>query len=281
MGSDMSEAATSPAVRKFGVVRARKKRPRSVFKRLVEPLAAWALALVLIGAWQISVPLSGLSDFVLPTPWSILKRMIQDRALLLDHAWITVFEVVAGFAIAAVTGITTALAIFFSRTFERAVYPLLVALQTVPKVALAPLIVIYLGYGWGPKVFLSFLISYFPIVIATVVGLQSLEKGLVNMARSMGANGAHLFFKIRLPTALPSIFGGFKVAIALAVIGAIIGEYVAAEKGLGYLQLQANANFDTTLNFACVIMIALVGVGLYFAIMLIEGRVVYRREDAK
>jgi NitT/TauT family transport system permease protein len=143
------------------------------------------------------------------------------------------------------------------------------------------LLVLYLGYGWGPKISLAFLISFFPIVISTVVGLQSLEKGLVNLVRSMGANGWQTFFKVRLPAALPSVFGGFKVAISLAVIGAIIGEYVAAERGLGYLQLQSNARFDTELNYATVVAISALGVVLYFVLSFVEGRVVYQREAAK
>jgi NitT/TauT family transport system permease protein len=161
------------------------------------------------------------------------------------------------------------------------VYPLLVALQTVPKIALAPLMVLYLGYGWTPKIVLAFLISFFPIVISTVVGLQSLDKGLVNMVRSMGSTEWQTFFKVRLPAALPSIFGGLKVAISLAVIGAIIGEYIAAERGLGYLQLQANSQFDTTLNFATVVTISLVGVLLYYAVAIVEAKVSHERESSK
>jgi NitT/TauT family transport system permease protein len=138
-----------------------------------------------------------------------------------------------------------------------------------------------MGYGWAPKIFLAFLIAYFPIVISTVVGLQSLEPGMVNLVRSMGASEAQTFWKIRLPAALPSIFGGLKVAIALAVIGAVIGEYVAAERGLGYLQLQANAKFDTALNFASVVMVSLIGVLLYSGVMFFERRLVYRRDTAK
>jgi NitT/TauT family transport system permease protein len=156
---------------------------------------------------------------------------------------------------------------------ERAVYPLLIAVQTIPKVALAPLVVLYLGYGWGPKLFLAFLISFFPIVVATVVGLKGLERGYANLVKSMGASEAQIFLKVRLPAALPSIFGSFKVAVSLAVIGAVIGEYVAAERGLGYLQLQANANFDVTLNFAAVLVIALLGVSLYSLILFAERKI--------
>jgi NitT/TauT family transport system permease protein len=257
---------------------AKKRRSRD---NLAERLAAPIFAVMILVIWQLAVPLLGLSEFVLPTPWSIGRRLVVDFALLIAHAAYTVFEVVAGFGLAVAIGIPLALAIFYWRPFERAIYPMLVALQTIPKIALAPLLVLYLGYGWGPKISLAFLISFFPVVISTVVGLQSLEKGLVNLVRSMGANEWQTFVKVRLPAALPSVFGGFKVAIGLAVIGAIIGEYVAAERGLGYLQLQANARFDTALNFATVVVISALGVLLYFVLSFIENKVVYQREVAK
>ena len=261
------------------------KVPRTPRRRkqsnVLETYGSLVLALIILGVWQLAVPLLGLSEFVLPTPWSIAKRMVTDGQLLATHASFTLMEVLAGFMAAVLVGIPLALAIFYSRVFERAVYPLLVALQTVPKIALAPLLVLYLGYGWGPKIGLAFLISFFPIVISTVVGLQSLDKGLVNMVRSMGSSEWQTFVKVRLPAALPSIFGGLKVAISLAVIGAIIGEYIAAERGLGYIQLQANAQFDTTLNFATVVTISLVGVLLYYVLAILEAKVSYQRESAK
>lgn len=256
----------------------RGRRKRGFSERVVEPLAAPALALIVLAIWQLAVPVLGLSEFVLPTPLQILRRMGKDYALLLIHARVTLFEVLGGFACAVLAGIPTALLIFYSRVFERAVYPLLIAEQAVPKVALAPLVVLYLGYGWAPKIFLAFLIGYFPIVVSTVVGLQALDPAMVSLVRSMGANGWQTFVKIRLPAALPSIFGGLKLAIGLAVIGAVIGEYVAAEKGLGYLQLQANSQFDTTLNFASVVMISGLGVFLFALVRLAERWLVFRRE---
>jgi NitT/TauT family transport system permease protein len=256
---------------------------RKKLKRIspLERYGSVLLTTVILLIWQASVPLLGLSEFVLPTPWSIGERMVKDAELLALHASFTLLEVLVGFAAAVVLGVPLALAIFYSRVFENAVYPLLVALQTVPKIALAPLMVLYLGYGWTPKIVLAFLISFFPIVISTVVGLQSLDKGLVNMVRSMGSTEWQTFFKVRLPAALPSIFGGLKVAISLAVIGAIIGEYIAAERGLGYLQLQANSQFDTTLNFATVVTISLVGVLLYYAVAIVEAKVSHERESSK
>lgn len=255
-----------------------KKRPRSSW---LERYSALLVAAMLIAAWQILVPLSGLSAFVLPTPLAIATRMFNDAPLLVAHLYVTLFEVIVGFGMGVLIGVPLALSIFYSRPFERAIYPILVGLQTVPKVSLAPILVLYLGYGWAPKIVLAFLISFFPIVISTVVGLQSLDTNLVNLVRSMGANEWQTFFKLRLPAALPNIFGGFKVAISLAVIGAVIGEYVAAERGLGYLQLQANSLFDTTLNFATVVTISLLGVILYYVIDVVEARVSYKRDDAK
>jgi NitT/TauT family transport system permease protein len=247
-------------------------------RRIVEALAAPLLALALLVAWQVAVPALGLSEFVLPTPVQIAKRIGKDWPLLFTHARVTLVEVLGGFVFAVLAGIPTALLIFYSRIFERAVYPLLIAEQAIPKVALAPLVVLYLGYGWAPKIFLAFLIGYFPIVVATVVGLQSLEPAMVDLLRAMGATPWQTFIKLRLPAALPSLFGGLKLAIGLAVIGAVIGEYVAAERGLGYLQLQANSQFDTTLNFASVITISALGVLLFFALRLLESAVVFRRE---
>jgi NitT/TauT family transport system permease protein len=249
----------------------------AVLDRLAAPLFAGAVLL----AWEAVVRAFAISEFILPSPWAILKRVVTDYPLLAAHARTTVLEVIGGFGLAVVTGVPFALATFYSRLMEKAVYPLLVGLQTIPKVALAPLLVLYLGYGWAPKIFLAFLISFFPIVIATVVGLQSLDRGLVHLVRAMGASEGQTFWKIRLPAALPNLFGGLKVGIALAVIGAVIGEYVAAERGLGYLQLQATSQFDTTLNFASILVISLVGVALYFVLTMVESRFVFRREQAR
>lgn len=260
--------------------RLRRRRRRNI-QALIESLAAPVLSLILLAAWQIGVPLLGLSVFVLPTPIQIIERIGSDFHLLATNSLVTLLETLAGFLLAAMAGVATAFAIFYSRVFERAIYPLLVAMQTVPKVALAPLLVLYLGYDFAPKCFLAFLLAYFPIVIATVVGLQALDKSMVDVVRSMGANEWQTFFKIRLPAALPSIFGGLKVGISLAVIGAVIGEYVAAERGLGYLQLQASSQFDTTLSFAALVIISVLGVITFWGIELLERRVVFRREAAK
>ena len=255
------------------------KRP-PLLRQLFEKFSALLLASAIILFWQIYVKVSGITEFVLPAPTAIAERLIVDFPLLISHAVITFSEVIAGFGSAVIIGLPMALIIFYSPIFERSIYPILIALQTVPKIVLAPLLVLYLGYGWAPKIVLAFLISFFPILISTVIGLQSLDKDLVNMVRSMGAKEYQIFHKLRLPAALPNVFGGFKVAIYLAVIGAVIGEYVAAEQGLGYLQLQANSQFDTTLNFATVIMISAIGVCLYLILNALEKRISFRRDSA-
>ncbi len=250
------------------------------YKQFLQKFSAIILATAIIFFWQIYVQLSGVTEFVLPAPSAIAERIIIDYPLLISHAIITMAEVIAGFGSAVLIGLPMALVIFYSPIFERSIYPILIALQTVPKIVLAPLLVLYLGYGWAPKIVLAFLISFFPILISTVIGLQSLDKDLVNMVRSMGAKEYQIFYKLRLPAALPNVFGGFKVAIYLAVIGAVIGEYVAAEQGLGYLQLQANSQFDTTLNFATVVMISAIGVSLYLILNTLEKRISFRRDRA-
>ena len=249
--------------------------------RILEKLAAPAFALGLILLWELFARYSGISEFVLPAPSAIVARMGVDHRLLLSNAYVTAIEVLGGFLIATVAGIGLALAIFYLRIVEIAIYPILIALQTIPKVALAPLIVIYFGYGWGPKLFLSFIISFFVIVVSTVVGLQGMDSGYARVVRSMGATERQIFLKVRLPAALPSIFGSLKVALTLAVIGAVLGEYVAAEKGLGYLQLQANANFDMILNYAAVVSIGLLGVLFYGLIRVAERIFVAKRASSR
>ena len=190
-----------------------KRRRRRAIQTVAETLAAPVITLLILLIWQFGAPAIGLSDFVLPTPWQIIKRIGTDYRLLFTNSLVSLLEILAGFLIAATTGVLTALMIFYSRIFERAFYPLLVALQTIPKVALAPLLVLYLGYDFAPKCFLAFLLAYFPIVISTVVGLQALDKSMVSLVRSMGANEWQTFFKIRLPAALPNIFAGLKVGV--------------------------------------------------------------------
>ncbi|MHB0886682.1 MAG: ABC transporter permease [Bacillota bacterium] len=225
-------------------------------------------------AWEVAVRVFKVPQFVLPGPWEIVSRMFIDWRLILQNATVTIEETLVGFAVSALIGIPLAIGIVYSPLFEKVSYTVIVSLQTIPKVALAPILVLWFGYGLMPKVAVAFLISFFPIVISTVVGLRSVEQEMIYLARSLGASELQTFVKIRFPKALPSTFGGLKVGIGEAVVGSVVGEFIAAEKGLGYLQLVSNVHLDTVLTFAAVIAISLVGVVLFYAMSAVERLVI-------
>jgi NitT/TauT family transport system permease protein len=228
-------------------------------------------------AWELGTRLFGVPAFLLPAPSKIVVSFAEHAGLLLKHGWVTTIEIVLGYLLSIVVGIPLALAIFMSPAFSRAVLPLLVSSQAMPKVAVAPLLLVWFGFGLLPKVLIAFLIAFFPIVISTAVGLASIEPEKIHLARSMGLGAAATFFKIRLPSALPSIFGGLKISITLAVVGAVVGEFVGGDAGLGYLLMVANGNIDTPLLFAGIIALTVQGVVFYFLVELAERLAIPRR----
>jgi NitT/TauT family transport system permease protein len=239
-------------------------------RRVIDKSAAALFALFLLALWQAVAVWARIPELILPTPLEIARRVVGDYQLLLSDSAVTLSEVVVGFGAATLIGVPLALMIFYSKLISRMLYPLLIAFQTVPKVALAPLLVLWFGFGFMPKILIGFLTAFFPIVISTVVGLEALEEEMVKLLKSMGASEWQIFWKLRLPTALPNLFGGLKIGIGLAVIGSIIGEYVAAESGLGYRQITANAQFDSSLNFAALFAISLLGVVTFYIIHFVE-----------
>lgn len=228
----------------------------------------------LVVVWELAVDLFRVPEYILPTPRGIAAAMVKEWRYLALHTWITVQEVLLGFAMAVAVGIPVAMVIVYSPVAERAIYPLLVGSQSVPKIAIAPLLIFWAGLGLFPKVLVAFLISFFPIIIDTVVGLRSVEPEMLHLARSMGAGAGRTFLKIRFPSALPNIFAGLKVAVTLAVVGAIVGEFIQADRGLGYALLQANAVMDTRLGFAAIIVLSAVGIALFVAVDWIERRLI-------
>jgi NitT/TauT family transport system permease protein len=245
-----------------------------VWTWLSEQGAALGILFLIFLAWEAATYLLEVPVYILPAPSVILAKIYTDWTLLMDHAWASLQEVLLGFGLSVVVGIPLAVAIVYSRIFERVAFPLMVSLQTVPKVALAPILVMWFGYGILPKVLVAFLISFFPIVINTVIGMRSVEKEMIYLVESMGAGQLKTFVKIRFPKALPNIFGGLKVGIGQAVIGAIVGEFIAAEKGLGYLQLIAQVRLDTPLLFSSVVVLSLMGVILFNVVVWIEKLVI-------
>jgi NitT/TauT family transport system permease protein len=230
--------------------------------------------------WELATRLFAIPAFLLPAPSQIVVSLADNAALILKHGWTTTVEIVLGFLLSIVLGVPLALAIFVWPVFSRSVLPLLVSSQAMPKVAIAPLFLVWFGFGLLPKVLIAFLIAFFPIVIGTVVGLASIEQEKIHLARSMGLGATATFFKIRLPSALPSVFGGLKISITLAVVGAVVGEFVGGDAGLGYLLMVANGNIDTPLLFAGLFALTIQGVVLYYLVELAERLAIPRPSAA-
>jgi NitT/TauT family transport system permease protein len=231
------------------------------------PLVA---TIVLFAIWEIAVRYGHISSLLLPAPSQIFQTSIQKFPVLVEMGTVTVMEFVFGFAVAVVVGLPLGALIVYAKPVELAIYPILVAFQTIPKAAIAPILIVWLGTGMSSKVIIAFAISFFPIVVDTIIGLRSSQPETIYLVRSMGATPFQIFRYVRFPNALPTIFGGLKVASTLAVIGAIVGEFVSSDSGLGYLVLVANGELNTRLVFACVLVLTLLGLVFYFAIEILE-----------
>jgi NitT/TauT family transport system permease protein len=220
--------------------------------------------------WEFAVRLTGIKEYLLPPPSKVWVEFLKRFDPLMASAWVTTKEILAGYALAVVISIPLAMTIAYSRFMEQAVYPVIVFLQIIPKIAIAPLFIIWFGFGFAPKLLLVFLLSFFPIVVSSIAGFKSADRDVMDFARTTGAGGWKLFFKIRLPQALPQIFTGLKVGAALAATAAVVAEFVASDKGLGYLLLQYNGNLDTPMVFATIVLLSLIGLIIYYAVEIIE-----------
>jgi NitT/TauT family transport system permease protein len=225
---------------------------------------------VVCGLWELIVRVSHTPIYLVPTFSAVVKAMFTQAGTLLPQSWVTIEEVLSGFAISIVIGIPLAVVIVSFRAVERALYPLLVSSQVVPKVALAPLFIVWFGLGLLPKIIMVFLISFFPIVISTAVGLRSVELEKLYLARSMGASKLQTLVRFRLPHSLPSMFGGIKLAATFSVIGAIVGEFVSSSRGLGYVIQNADANLDTVTMFAGIGYLTIIGMLMFLAVEVAE-----------
>ncbi|MFC0469185.1 ABC transporter permease [Halalkalibacter kiskunsagensis] len=245
----------------------------TITKRKIEvPQYVWSV-LTLIGLgllWQMLTVLLNIPSYILPSPLAIVTKFITEFSMIFSHSLTTLSEVLLGFGLSLLVGIPLAISIVYSRYLATSFYPILIAIQCIPMVSVAPILVIWFGYGLATKVLLASLISFFPIVINSVVGFRSLDSDMHDLGRSIGISEWKIFYYLRLPNALPHLFGGFKVGITLAVVGAIVGEFVASERGLGYLQLTANNRLDTVMVFATLLALALVGMLLFFAVHVVE-----------
>jgi NitT/TauT family transport system permease protein len=248
----------------------RSRQTGAVGKALQSYVYPAAAIVLLIGAWEAATDLLQIPDFLLPAPSNILREIIEKAPLFVEHGSVTLLEILLGFGVSVAVAVPLAVMITYFRTLERILYPLLVSSQTIPKVAIAPLLIVWFGFGLAPKVLMTFLIAFFPIVIAGAVGLAETGPELTYVVRSMGASPWQAFWKVRFPTALPSLFGGLKIAITLAVVGAVVAEFVGADKGLGYLILVANGVLDTRLLFAAVTVLSSLGIVLFLVMEFFE-----------
>ena len=235
--------------------------------RFLYPLAG---ILIIILVWHYYVVFFHVPVVVLPTPMQVLQAMIQEWKVLLEEGWITALECIYGFALAMAIGIPIAVIMTYSRIANQMFYPLLVASQSIPKVAVAPILLVWFGTGIKSKLAMAFVIAFFPVVVDTATGLRSTSPELIELARSLQCTRLQTFFKIQLPSALPSIFSGAKIAVTLSVIGAVIGEFMGSNEGLGNLLLTANSQLNSPLVWASLTVLSVLGVVLYGLVVAAE-----------
>jgi NitT/TauT family transport system permease protein len=235
--------------------------------RVASQIAVFAVFFV---AWELIVDLMHVRPVILPSPSEVFVSIWTHRAYLMMHTWPTFLAVGGGFLFAAIAGVLIAIGIAYSKWVSEVTYPFLVAAQVLPKIALAPLFLIWFGFGLTPKIVIAALIAFFPIVINTARGLQSVDVELMQYMKSLGASWHEVFFKISLPWALPYMFASFKIAMTLAVVGAVVGEFVASDRGLGYVISYANISLDTELMFAGIFVLSALGVLFFLAVVLVE-----------
>jgi NitT/TauT family transport system permease protein len=228
----------------------------------------------LVVVWHLAVVVLRPSSYLLPSPLSVVDEIVQQWDLLAMHALVTTQETLLGFFLSVAISIPMAVAIAHWRLLEQAMYPLLVISQAVPKVAIAPLMLVWMGFGLTPKIFVAVLIAFFPIVISSVTGLKSVPYEMIQLSRSMGLSPLATFRKIKLPYALPHVFAGLKVGITLAVVGAVVGEFVGADRGLGYLLLFTLGRLNTRLMFADLVVLAALGVVAFWVVQFVERRAI-------
>lgn len=242
---------------------------RFSLRRIQTPYALIALVLLLV-VWQFGTALFGVPEFILPKPAAIAADIAGNIPYFVPNIGTTSLVILIGFIASLVVGLPIAVMLAYSKALNRSIYPLIVGSQVVPKVAIAPLMTVWFGFGLSPKVAIVITIAFFPVVVNTVVGLRSVPPQLIYLGQSMGASAWQIFWKFCVPHALPSMLAGAKMAAVLAVIGAVVAEFVGADSGLGYVILAAASNFDVTRQFSAIVLLSIVGLIFFWLIELIE-----------
>jgi NitT/TauT family transport system permease protein len=248
----------------------------SIFAKAVN--AAWVrpvlLLVLIVVLWDLTIRLFKIPAYQIPAPADVVAVLLSDWPELLRQSWPTTYATLWGFLLSAVFGIPVAMLIAGSKTVESYVYPLLVFSQSVPKVAIAPLFVVWFGFGIIPKVISAFLLGFFPVVVSAVQGFKSVDPDMVDLARAMQGSRLQVFRAVNLPHALPAIFSGLKVSVTLAVVGAVVGEFVGSNSGIGYVLQRSIGTFDLPTMFAALVILALLGVVLFWIVDRIERLII-------
>jgi NitT/TauT family transport system permease protein len=236
----------------------------------LEKLSPWLFTVLLFVLWELACRLFKIDKFILPAPSEIFVAMAQHWKPLLRHSLVTLWTTMAGFAIAVAFGIVLGLVVGWSRTIYRGLYPVMIGFNSIPKVAIVPILVVWFGIGEVPAILTAFLISFFPIVVNVATGLATMEPELEDVLRALGARKLDIMLKVGIPRTQPYLFGSLKVAITLAFVGAVVSETIAANAGLGFLMVQAGSNFQMPLVFAGLIGLAIEGIAMYAVFAYIE-----------
>ncbi|MFP4270901.1 MAG: ABC transporter permease [Alphaproteobacteria bacterium] len=237
-----------------------------------EGLSPWLVTIGLFVGWEAACHLFAIPIYVLPPPTLVFAEMWVFREALVENSLVTLWTTLAGFALAVGFGLALGIAIGWSRTLYAGLYPVMVGFNAIPKVAVVPILVLWFGIGEIPAILTAFLISFFPIVVNVATGLATLEPEMEDVLRALGAKKLDIMLKVGIPRSLPYFFGALKVAITLAFIGSVLAETVAANAGLGHMMLTAQANFEVPLVFACLILLAVEGIGMYAVMAWVESR---------
>jgi NitT/TauT family transport system permease protein len=243
---------------------------RTARRLLGETLIPAATLLAALLAWEVATYAFRIPRFIMPAPSAILGEGWEWRYRFIGHTWVTLYETLGGFALSMGVGVPLAVLIVYSPVLRAAIYPLVILAQSVPKIAIAPVLLLVLGYGEVPKMVVAFLVAFFPVVVDTATGLAATPPELLDLSRSYRASAFKTFMKVRLPMALPFIFAGAKVAITLSVIGAVVGEFVGSDRGLGYVILSSTSYWKTEVAFSAMILLSLMAIVLFAAVSLVE-----------
>lgn len=249
---------------------------RSSPRRQIKPRWYYPVGVIVlaVAAWEIGVALADVPEYVMPRPSEVAVEFFDNVGYYGEHLWATSVATVAGLALGVLVAVLLALAMSYIPVFEYSIYPIIVTSQAVPKVALAPLFIIWFGFGVSSKILMAFLICFFPLVIDTLAGLKSVNRDYIRMVRSMGASEWDVARRIKIPSALPHFFAGLKVASAFAMVGAVVGEFTGASEGLGYVIVQSQSTLNVEGVFASVVLLSIVGIVLFYGVALLERLVI-------